>query len=629
MKKTKLTFDTHGFYLDDKPFDLASGDFHYFRTMPGGWRHRLALMKAAGLNAVQTYVPWNLHEPEKGHYCFEGHLNLHAFLALCQEMELYVLLRPSPYICSECDWGGLPYWLMQENCCPRTHDENFLRHYKDYFARLLPQFQDMLSTNGGSIIAVAVENEYGSYGMDIDYIRSLAKLYQDSGIDVPLYNTDGDNAYMLTHGGPKEIWSGINVAEVTETSLATLHQYQPDVPVYIGEMWGGRAQQWGGKFVRQSADTIAMRYKKALTLGAHVNWYMFCGGTNFGSFSGANHCVYRADVPGARERYIPFCTSYDVDAPVSEDGRPTEKYFALRNVLANHRGIAEEDLPPVPENLPVQVAGNIRWESSHSVFAPEILDTLTETKVTSGNVRTMESLGQDYGFVLYTTHIAVSHPDYTYYVRLNGLHDRADIYVDGVYSGTYYRDRDNAPVSFQVPTGHTSVRLDILVENMGRICYGYKMLTEHKGITESVMLGRAMGDGKPTPVPSIVTGWENRSLPFRYAQVEKAQATTAANEPTGITPHLFHGTFSAKTGVDTLLCYENMTKGQIWINGFPVGRYWNIGPQETLYIPGDLLKEENQIDLLELYSDGTMPNVAFCDKHRLDELTENAEIVKG
>lgn len=628
-EKTCLTMDEHGFTLNHKPFDLASGDFHYFRTLPGGWRHRLALMKAFGLNTVQTYVPWNLHEPEKGHFCFEDRLDLHAFLALCQEMELYVLLRPAPYICSECDWGGLPYWLMQENCCPRTSDAAFLRHYEDYFHRLLPTFLPMLSTNGGPVLAVALENEYGSFGMDQDYIRWLADLYRRCGIDVPLYNTDGDNPYMLTHGGPKEIWSGINVAEVTETSIATLHRYQPHVPVFIGEMWGGRAQQWGGKFARQSAETIAARYRNALALGAHVNFYMFCGGTNFGSWSGANHGVFRADVPGARERYVPFCTSYDVDAPVSEDGRPSEKYFALRQVLAEHRGMSVDALPPVPENLPVQVAGDIHWEDSRSVFAPAVLDTLTETKVVSGNVRTMEALGQDYGFVLYTTHIPVSHPDYTYYVRINGLHDRADIYADGAYLGTYYRDRDNTPVSFRVAAGKDHVRLDILVENMGRICYGYKLLTEQKGITECVILDRAMGDGQPYPVPSIVTSWECRALPFRYPQVENAFAVPEATDA-AMGPHLFTGTFSAEPGVDTFLHYTggNLTKGQVWINGFPVGRYWRIGPQETLYIPGELLREENRIELLELYSDGQMPAVQFSDTHRLDGLTENVEIVK-
>jgi len=367
-----------------------------------------------------------------------------------------------------------------------------------------------------------------------------------------------------------------------------------------------------------------------------VNFYMFCGGTSFGFFSGANHCVFRADVPGARARYVPFCTSYDVDAPVTEDGRPTEKYFALRNVLAEHRGMSPDALPPVPENLPVQTAGDISWHTAKRVFDPAVLDTLTANKVTSGNVRTMESLGQDYGFVLYTTHIRAAHPEYTYYVRIEGLHDRADIYADGVYLGTYYRDRDNTPVSFRVPTG--SVRLDILVENMGRICYGYKMLDEHKGITGCVMLDRGLGDGTPSPVASIVTCWENRSLPFRYPQVQAALVdaalTTDDTQNTGIEPRLFSGTFSAKPGVDTFLQYAdiaagtgNMTRGQVWINGFTAGRYWNIGPQETLYIPGDLLQEENRIDILELHSDGSLPDARFCDTQKIDGLAENAETV--
>ena len=624
MDAKLLTMDAERFYINGEPFDLASGDFHYFRTMPGGWRHRLELMKAFGLNTLQTYVPWNLHEPEKGHYCFDGYLNLRAFLELCSEVGLYVMLRPSPYICSECDWGGLPYWIMsvsdRENCCPRTMDEPFIRHYKDYFLRLLQEFKPMLSTNGGPIIAVSVENEYGSFGMDREYIQWNADLYRECGIDVPLYKTDGDNMFMLTHGGPETLWSGINLAAVTEQSIENYHMFQTGYPTYVGEMWGGRAQQWGGRFARQTADTIAERYRKALSLDAHVNFYMFCGGTNFGFFGGANYCAYRADVPGARTRYIPFCTSYDVDAPVTEDGRPTEKYFALRRVLAEHRGMSVDALPPVPENLPVQTAGEICWHTAKRAFDPAVLDALTETKVTSGNVRTMESLGQDYGYVLYTTRIRAAHPDYTYTIRIKGLHDRADIYADGKYLGTYYRDRDNTPVSFRIP--EDSVRLDILVENMGRICYGFKMLDEHKGITECVLTNYTAG---------IVTGWENRSLPFRFPQVEKALAAEEQTSPIPDTtgPCLFSGTFAARPGVDTFLRYTgtNMTKGQVWINGFAVGRYWNIGPQETLYIPGDLLKEENRIDILEQYSDGTYPAPAFCDTQMVDGLAENAETV--
>ena len=213
-------------------------------------------------------------------------------------------------------------------------------------------------------------------------------------------------------------------------------------------------------------------------------------------------------------------------------------------------------------------------------------------------------------------------------MRINGLHDRADIYADGVYLGTYYRDRDNEPVSFRVPAG--SVRLDILVENMGRICYGYKMLGEHKGILESVMLDRALGEGKPSPAASIVTNWENRSLPFRYGQVEKALSTSeTVAEAAGTEPKLYSGIFAAVPGTDTFLHFQgrNMTRGQVWINGFALGRYWAVGPQDTLYIPGDLLREENRIEILELYGTENPPEALFCDIHRLDRLTENMEVV--
>ncbi len=626
MTQTLLTMDENRFYLNGEPFDLQSGDFHYFRTLPGGWHHRLALMKAFGLNCVQTYVPWNLHEPEKGHYDFTGHLDIHAFLTLCQEMGLYVLLRPAPYICSECDWGGLPYWLMNEHCAVRTSDSIFMGHYGDYFRRLAKEFLPMLSTNGGPILAVAVENEYGSYGNDREYLHQTAELYRQVGIDVPLYNTDGDTYYMLTNGGPAEIWSGINVAEVTERSVETYRHYQTEFPLYVGEMWGGRAVQWGGRFARQSAETIAARYQKALSLGAHVNFYMFCGGTSFGSFSGANHGLFRADAPGARERYIPFTTSYDVDAPVTEDGRATEKYYALRSVLAAYRGMEENDLPPVPENPPVQVAGEIQWQDSRTVFAPSILETLTERHVVSGGLRTMEELGQDYGFLLYTTTVPLAHPDYRYTLRINGLQDRADIYVDGTYRGTYYRDRDNEPITFQV-TGE-SARLDILVENMGRICFGYKLAGERRGILENVQLDLAMGEGKPYRTNAILMHWEHRTLPFRPTQVEKAFALP--DEATDQeSPKLYRGTFTATPGVDTFLQYGDvpgMNKGQVWINGFPVGRYWHIGPQKALYVPGELLQAENRIEVLELYPTG-IPGARFRDSHMLDELTENVEIV--
>ena len=622
-----LTIENGKLLMDGKDFYLASGDFHYYRTLPSGWRRRLKLMKAFGLNAVQTYVPWNLHEPEKGQFCFDWHLDLKAFLQVCQEEGLYVMLRPAPYICSECDFGGLPYWLMKEpDICVRTCDEAYLKHLWDYNQRLAQEFVPMLATNGGPVIAVALENEYGSFGNDLDYIRELQKQYEKLGVNVLLYTAGGPDLFKQTFGGFPEIWSGLDLRDNSASAIAEWKKFQQGFPPYISEMWPGCAQQWGGVFPRQLPETVEKNYRDTLNNGAFVNFYMFCGGTNFGFFNGALHAVYRADVPGAKDRYVPFLTSYDVDALVSEAGNATEKYMRCRKVLADYRGIALEDLPPVPEDAPVQVPGAITWERSCRMY--ENLDKLVTKTVKSGNFRSMESMDQDYGWILYTTYFKRTNPETSFLLHLENLHDRADIYVDGVYKGTYYRDRPYTPVEFMVTEPYA--RIDILVENMGRIGYGAHMIRDQKGILDFAQLDVKYPDGKLMYSKGLITNWENRSLPMTVERAEAALSAVEGLEPVGnVEPRLFRGCFRAKPGVDTFLKFRvpGATKGCIWVNGFNLGRYWAIGPQDTLYVPGELLKEENTVDVFELYSDGTAPELHFQDHHELDSIQVNAELV--
>lgn len=622
-----LTIKDKKLWLDGKEFYLASGDFHYFRTLRSGWRRRLRLMKSFGLTAVQTYVAWNLHEPEKGEFCFEGHLDLKAFLRMCQEEGLYVLLRPSPYICSECDFGGLPYWLMKEpDTCVRTCDEKYMAHLWDYTKRLCQEFVPMLSTNGGPILAVALENEYGSFGMDLDYLRRLQEMYMELGVDVPFYTAGGPDLYKQTFGGFPEIWSGLDLRDRVPDAIRQWHQFQQGFPAVITEMWGGCAQQWGGVFPRQAPETVENNYREALETGAFVNFYMFCGGTNFGFFNGALHAVYRADVPGARDRYIPFATSYDVDALVDEAGNATDKFMRCRKVLADYRGMSVDDLPPVPEKAPVQIPGEIKWEASCRMY--ENLDRLTENMVRSGNFRTMESLDQDYGWILYTTHLKRTDPTTTFVLHLEGLHDRADVYVDGILKGTYYRDRDNKPVEFMITV--ESARLDILVENMGRINYGAHMIRDQKGIQDFAWLDVRYPDGTMMHSKGLISNWENRTLPMRNQTIAGLLTEKTGLEEAGTQePRFFRGTFRAEPGVDTFVNFrvKGLRKGCIWINGFNLGRYWAIGPQDTLYVPGELLKEENTIDVFDLYSDGTLPEIRFQSSHELDSIRQNAELV--
>lgn len=626
-----LTFKNEKLFIDGEEFYLACGSMHYFRYMPGGWRHRLKLMKAFGLTAVQTYVPWNLHEPRPGEFRFEGSLDLHAFLAMCREEGLYVLLRPAPYICSECDWGGMPSWMMHDDVCPRTMDEGFLKPFRRYFDRLCEEFVPMLSTRGGPILAVALENEYGSFAMDSDYIRWCEQAYRGNGIDVPLFTCDGATPYHQVFGGLPDIWPALDLLAGVPDAIELQERMRPGYPHYVAEMWGGRAQQWGGLFNRQPPEAVAEHYREALEAGAYVNFYMFCGGTNFGFFSGANHGVFRADAPNAKPRYVPFTTSYDVDAPVDEQGRPTEKYFRCREVLARYRGMRLEDLPPVPADMPAQAPAGICWQESRRLFSPKVLDAMTWKKVRSGNVRTMESIGQDYGWILYTAYIRQTDPANTFRVVLDGLHDRADIYADGEYLGTHYRDRDNEPAEFAV-RGEI-VRLDILVENMGRICFGYPLLQEKKGILNCVRIEPVTPDGKVLGYLAFVSNWEIRALPMTGSLLNAAYP--AVDTPDArVQPRLYRGTFSAQPGIDTCLDYVNgpengtgMHKGFVRVNGFNLGRYWEIGPQQTLYIPGDLVKEENVIEVFELYGTEAYPAPSFRPDISLDGLTENAETV--
>lgn len=623
----KLEVRPDGLFLDGKKWYLAGGSFHYFRTLPGGWHRRLKLMKAFGLTAVQTYVPWNLHEPEKGTFDFSGRLDLGAFLRACADEGLYVFLRPSPYICGECDLGGLPYWLLNDrDCLFRTTDEPYMTHVREYTERLVREFLPYLSTRGGPVLAVALENEYGSFGMDRAYLRELQRTYESLGVDVPFFTAGGGDGFKQFYGGFPDVWSGLDLGGGAAAAAEQQRKLYPDFPVYISEFWGGRAQQWGGRFMRQSPQAVAAKYAEALDAGAYVNFYMFCGGTNYGFFSGANVGTFRGDVPGARERYIPFTTSYDVDAPVSEAGNATEKYRLCRAVLAKARGMSEDELPPVPADAPVQAAGEIAFTDSRCLFEPAVLDALTARRVTSGNCRTMESLGQGYGWILYATELYAAE-DEEYELAIEGLHDVAYVRVDGAFLGKYVRDRDDAPVRFR-STGKP-VRIEWLVENAGRVCYGYKMPGERCGIGECVRLEIRRPDGTRMYNKALVTNYVNRTLPMTYESVCRAFAAERSDEVPGVQPRLLRGRFTARAGVDTFFRYDvpGMSSGCVFINGFNVGRYRTVGPQLTLYVPGELLRDGgNEIVVFDVQTAGGM-NPFFTDRQELDGLAANAETV--
>ncbi|WP_372009496.1 beta-galactosidase family protein [Paenibacillus chitinolyticus] len=560
------------FLLNDKPFRIISGALHYFRVVPEYWRDRLLKMKACGCNTVETYVAWNVHEPEEGKFEFGGIADVTAFVELAGELGLHVIVRPSPYICAEWEFGGLPAWLLKDSEMQlRCSDPKFLAKVDAYYDVLLPKFVPLLCTNGGPIIAMQVENEYGSYGNDKAYLRYLREGMIDRGIDVLLFTSDGPTDEMLQGGTLPDVLATVNFGSRSEESFAKFREYRPDEPLMCMEFWNGWFDHWMEEHHTRDGEDAARVLDDMLGAGASVNFYMFHGGTNFGFYSGANHI----------KTYEPTVTSYDYDAPLTERGDLTAKYEAFRNVISKHEGEPECALP---DPLPVKEYGEVEMTERADLFAQ--LGKLSQP-VRRVTPEPMEKLGQNYGFILYSTH--VTGPRRGQELHIQDVRDRALVFLDGSYIGAVER-WDVRPLKLDVPAG--GARLDILVENMGRVNYG-PLLRDHKGITEGVRIDN-----------QFQYDWDIYPLPLNSMDgLEFGTATVAQHADTaGEKPAFYRGFFEAEEAADTFLRLEGWTKGVAYVNGFNLGRYWERGPQKSLYVPGPLLRKgTNEIVLFELH----------------------------
>ena len=605
-----------GLYLSGERTLLVSGDFHYFRTLPGGWARRLALMKDFGLTAVTTYVAWNLHEPQPGTFCFDGIADLPRFLAEAQRAGLYVILRCSPYMCAEWEMGGLPWWLLNTDAAVRTSDPTYMAAVRAYNRVLCEKVRPYLYTNGGPVILVGLENEYGSFGNDLDYLRALADDYRKNGIDVPFVSANGADPFKYYNGSLPENWNGVdaNAGPGGLHDLEVLRTFQPDKPLMAGEAWVGWIQFCEKEFsLNGNIEPAAEYFRAALKMGAAVNFYMFCGGTNFGFTSGS------LDAPDAdgKFRFSPLVTSYDYDAPVSEEGTPREKYFALRDVLDEFLG--KPARPHTAPPHPVQTIDAIALPECAPLLPN--LDCLTDRTVQSAVPRTMEHWGQGTGMICYTTRLAVADPR-RYHLHLEGLADRATVYLNGAYLGTVMRDRPEPDIVFSVPEG--GAELTILVENLGRIDYGYHIY-DRKGLT-GVRFDIQRDDGTYIWNLAACTGFTIRTMPLPGTAV--AALPYGGESPAPGCPAVYRGTFAAQPGVDTFLDLSGWTKGIVWVNGFNLGRYWTSSPQRTLYVPGELLRETNTIEVLELHRAPAPCVLAAIDHSRLTEpVTDGREAV--
>ena len=562
------------FELDGKPFQLIAGAIHYFRVPREYWRDRLLKLKACGFNAVETYVAWNAHMPREDVFVTDGLLDIGAFLSLAQELGLYAIVRPGPYICSEWEFGGLPWWLLKYDCALRCMDRTYLHFVDQYLDHLIPLLLPHLSTRGGNVLMLQVENEYGSYGDDKDYLTHLKDAYIQRGVDVPLFTSDGDCKWMLTGGTLSGTLPTVNFGSDPESRFEALKPYKPFGPLMCSEFWNGWFDHWGESHHTRDAASAAEDFKKILALGASVSVYMFHGGSNFGFMNGAN-CPDPSD-------YQPTVSSYDDDALLSEDGGLTPKYRLFQKALAELTGAAASaEIAPSPK----KEYGPVRFTESADVLN-YALNALQP--VQNASPLPMEKLDQGYGFTLYSCN--VSGPREEMLLRIDGLRDRAQVFVNGRFAGVMYRNDPAPAIRISVPP--EGIRLDILVENMGRTNYG-PYLRDPKGILGGVRLGQ-----------QFLYGWEMRPLPFEtLSGIGFSQGAPAFSGR----PLLLRGAFDAGAApCDTFVHLPGFKKGMIFINSRPLSRHWEIGPQRSAYLPAPFLHPgANTLEVLELEGYGT------------------------
>jgi beta-galactosidase len=594
QKKISFEIKDGDFYLNGKATPIYSGEMHYSRIPHEYWRHRLQMMKGMGLNTVATYVFWNWHETEPGKWDFEGDKNLAEYIKIAGEEDMMVILRPGPYVCAEWEFGGYPWWLQNiEGMEIRRDNEQFLKHTKLYIERLFKEVGHLQCTNGGPIIMVQCENEFGSYvsqRKDIPleehraYNAKIKQQLADAGFNVPLFTSDG--SWLFEGGSTPGALPTANGENNIENLKKVVNEYHDGKgPYMVAEFYPGWLSHWAEPFPQISASRIAKQTEEYIKNNVSFNFYMVHGGTNFAFTAGANY--------DKRRDIQPDLTSYDYDAPISEAGWVTAKYDSIRNVMKKY----VKNIPDAPAAIPVIEIPSIKLDK-----VADVLGYTSRIKpISNEEPLTFEQMNQGYGYVLYSRHF---NQPISGTLAIPGLRDYAVIYIDGEKVGELNRNTQTYEMEIEVPFNAT---LQILVENMGRINYGSEIVHNTKGIISPITIA-----GQP-----ISGNWEMYQLPMSEVpdftklgnnNVFK-NGSSQANRLKDC-PVLYEGTFTLDETGDTFIDMEAWGKGIIFINGHNIGRYWKVGPQQTLYIPGVWLKKgENKIVIFEQLNETPMTEV--------------------
>lgn len=577
QQKHTFAVSNGSFLYDGKPVQIHSGEMHFARIPKEYWRQRLQMLRAMGMNAVATYIFWNHHETSPGVWDFKtGNRNIREFIKTAQQEGLMVILRPGPYACAEWEFGGYPWWLQKDkNLVIRSKNQQFLDSCKSYIDHLVDQVKDLQITHGGPIIMVQAENEFGSYvaqRKDVPladhkaYSAAIKELLLKAGVDVPLFTSDGD---WLFEGGtiPGALPTANGETDTKNLKKLVAKFNDGKGPYMAAEYYPGWLDHWGEKFEKVPEAGVVKELEAFLKDTVSFNIYMVHGGTNFGFTSGANY---------DKEHPIqPDITSYDYDAPISEAGWATSKYMAIRNLMKKY---ATDPIPEVPAQIPV-----IQLPPIKLTKAADLLEMAKKQQaVECDTPQTFETLNQGHGYVLYSRKFT---QPISGTLHLEGLRDFATIYINGQKVGELNRQANNFSCAISVPFNS---RLDILVENLGRINYGGQIIHNLKGIISPVKIDDH----------EITGNWQMYKLPM-----DKVPAVEGNDNTVG-KPTLYGGTFNVSKTGDTFLDMKNWGKGIVFVNGINIGRYWKIGPQQTLYLPGCWLKKgTNSIVVLDQLND--------------------------
>ncbi|MFV8347006.1 beta-galactosidase [Flavobacterium sp. ZB4P13] len=591
VTSTDFKIGENDFLLNGKPYVIRCGEMHFARIPKEYWVHRLKMAKAMGLNTVCAYLFWNMHEPQPGQFNWSGMADAAEFCKLAQKEGLFVILRPGPYACAEWDFGGFPWWLLKKKDIKlRTQDPYYLERCRIYLNQVGKILAPLQVTNGGPIIMTQVENEYGSYGDDKEYIGKIRDYLVEAGFKVPLFTCDGPS--QLKNDVRDDIFSVVNFGGNPESGFKALRDIRPKGPLMCGEYYPGWFDSWGTKHHTGSIANVVKEIGYMLDHKASFSIYMAHGGTTFGQWTGANS-----------PPYLPQTSSYDYDAPISEAGWDTEKFYALRTLFSKYLQEGET-LPTVPARNPI-----IKIPAFTTTEIAPLLSNLPAF-VNDMKVRNMEEYDQSYGSILYRTKLSGGAAAT---LNIQEVHDFALVFINGKKIATL--DRRKNENSCKLPATKAGDVLDILVEAMGRVNYG-GALHDRKGITDKVLLSGSNGN------VTELTNWQvypialsNDGAPS-YLKFKLGKSTM---------PSYHKGTFSLSEIGDTFLDMSTWGKGLVWINGHCLGRFWNIGPTQTMYVPAPWLKKgSNEIIILD-YT-GPIKNIlAGLEIPKLDELAQKAK----